>query len=491
MKERIILPGHLMLVLAFLFFAAGCHGDSDAPRTWHHEELMRGAGLVEPDGANGIRIVYLAGKPYQMGYQQGVLLSEELGALLATFEEELIWKLFYELVKVLSPDGSRSYLEYVRENSYDFVIEECEGMAAGSGGVMDADLCIMHSSGMSIMDDLLPRYLPWISDIMECSGFIAADGATRDGRIIHARNLDYLAIDFIMSSPIVYVRQPENGLRHVNLGWPGMVGVVTGMNEKGLAGQLNDSSCASSRFRDLSGVPPEQQLLLMLSSAETIADAEAILDTTDQAACQVLMLSHGPSRSGAVYEMWAHGYGARYLEDSASGDVVFATNHFIHPDARKAQSHIDERDLNENSVSRHWRLSERLTGESLPPHAGLAPGAPDYSYGRIDVETAIDIMRDPVDLRPDQGRKMFPCTEHLDGNWALGNNHAVQSVVMMAGALRFWMAAGWDEECTNAIYNPFVGFDLADLLSGQYMPGRVPTYDPPYNGAYGSGFHGG
>jgi len=37
---------------------------------------------LEPEDTNGIRIVYLSGKPYQMGYQQGVLLSEELGALL-------------------------------------------------------------------------------------------------------------------------------------------------------------------------------------------------------------------------------------------------------------------------------------------------------------------------------------------------------------------------------------------------------------------------
>ena len=43
------------------------------------------------------------------------------------------------------------------------------------------------------------------------------------------------------------------------------------------------------------------------------------------------------------------------------------------------------------------------------------------------------------------------------------------------------MAAGWDDECVNPIYNPYIGFDLNDLFSGTYTEGLVPTHDPDYN----------
>ena len=98
------------------------------------------------------------------------------------------------------------------------------------------------------------------------------------------------------------------------------------------------------------------------------------------------------------------------------------------------------------------------------------------------MEKAIDILRDPVDLRPNEGRKRFPCTEYENGNWAIGNNHNVHSAVMKGESLQFWLAAGWDEECRNPVYNPYIGFDVEALLSGAYGAGQIPTYDPPYNG---------
>jgi hypothetical protein len=324
--------------------------------------------------------------------------------------------------------------------------------------------------------------------MLGCSQFAAADLATADGKLLHGRNMDWLAVETVMQNPLVVMRRPEGGLAHVIMMWPGMVGSLTGMNEAGVAIGINDAGC-KEEHRDPVGAAPLQMATKILTEARSLEDASALIGTFDQASCQIFVVSDGPSRSAAVFETSASGVGIRGLDETG---VLFTTNHFIQPDTLPYQDgYSNLENLGTNSISRFTRLRERLCGESLPPHPGLPPDAPDYAYGRIDVETAIDLLRDPLDLRPDQNRMCFPCTEYQNGSWALGNNHNLQSFVMAPEDLRFWMAAGWDPECQNAIYNPYIGFDLNDLLADDPALDLLPSYDPPYNDAYCNGVHGG
>src|SRR5690606_11334637 len=168
---------------------------------------------------------------------------------------------------------------------------------------------------------------------------------------------------------------------------------------------------------------------------------------------------------------------------------VFATNHYLLEETRDTQLFQEVEDLHRSSVSRYTRLSERLTGRSLAPHPDLAEDAPDYAYGRVDPQVAIDLLRDPVDMRPEAERRNFPCDAYPTAKWAVGTNAAMQSIVMLPDQGRFWLAAGWDTECQNPAYNTFVGFDARALMDGEYVPGSVPAYDPPYNASYGSAMH--
>ena len=52
-----------------------------------------------------------------------------------------------------------------------------------------------------------------------------------------------------------------------------------------------------------------------------------------------------------------------------------------------------------------------------------------------------------------------------------------------------WTGEFGEATSINPIYNPYVGFDLLDLLGGNVNPYLVPTYDQPYNGSYGNGIH--
>lgn len=482
----------LFLLVPWCTALCSCTSDEEPlidARLMTHEQLMNGSDLIEPDNANGIRIAVLSGQPYQMGYQHGVMLANELAEFREAVDDDLIWRIFLDLATEVGPDDSMTYIEYAIENSLPSVVDECEGIVEGSEHAFEMEHCILLASITYIIEDLVPRHFPGIRDILGCSGVIAMDDATTDGRMLHARNLDYLAVETIMENPMLFVRRPIEGHRHVNVGWPGQAAILTGMNEHGLTGEINENYCPSESFRDMTGVPPQQQMVDILTRARDLDEAEAIVAETDQASCQLYVISHAPSRSGTVFEVWGLDYRTRTLDETDTGDVLFATNHFEHPESGEAQEPRDIVDLFDNSVSRYYRLSERLLGSSLPPHTDLDPSAPDFAYGRLDVETGIDVLRDPVDLRPDQDRRMFPCSEYQDGNWALGNNHNIHSVIMIGETLEIWMAAGWDDECTNPIYNPFVGFDLSSLFAGAYDAAVLSSVDPPFNDAYGTAIH--
>jgi len=284
----------------------------------------------------------------------------------------------------------------------------------------------------------------------------------------------------------LFVRQPRDGFRHVSFAWPGQASVLTGMNEHGLAIGVHENSCPAEEHRDMAGVPALHQAVAVMSRAATIDEAIELVHGMAQGTCQMMILSHGPTHEAAVLEVNAATVGVRRLADNDTPDLVFSTNHFLVPELDASQQPRDLADLADPSVSRFTRLSERLTGASLDPHDDLAADAPDYDYGVIDLPRAIDILRDPVDMRADRDRQRFPCTE-TEGQWSLGNNHNIHSAIMFGDALELWLAAGHDDECGNAIYNPYVGFDLAAVLAGEGASAVLASVDPPYNDSLGSG----
>ena len=59
--------------------------------------------------------------------------------------------------------------------------------------------------------------------------------ATKDGRVLHARVLDYMRDIKLQDAAVVTVFMPEGHNRWMSLGYAGFIGTVTAMNEKGLA----------------------------------------------------------------------------------------------------------------------------------------------------------------------------------------------------------------------------------------------------------------
>ena len=77
--------------------------------------------------------------------------------------------------------------------------------------------------------------------LVGCTSFAAWGNNTLDGEIIHARNFDFYFGDDFAKEKVILILRPDIGYSFISYSWPGMMGVVSGMNEKGLAVTINAS----------------------------------------------------------------------------------------------------------------------------------------------------------------------------------------------------------------------------------------------------------
>lgn len=67
-----------------------------------------------------------------------------------------------------------------------------------------------------------------------CSAFVASGAATRDGALLVGRNMDFWPTHVLGPSTALILFRPEGKRAFVSVGWPGVSGVISGMNRDGL-----------------------------------------------------------------------------------------------------------------------------------------------------------------------------------------------------------------------------------------------------------------
>ncbi len=166
------------------------------------------------DDANRITVVYLKGTPYELGYIHGSSCKTEIKAfyekILAEAENKITGAsvLLDIAYKQMEPYISQAYKE------------EMQGLADGAGLPLES-VQRVHA-------------IPDLSEY-HCTFFAAWGNATADGNLYQIRALDYAMDIHLQEYPAILVYEPENGLRFVNVGWLGFIGVISGMNYQGIS----------------------------------------------------------------------------------------------------------------------------------------------------------------------------------------------------------------------------------------------------------------
>ena len=399
---------------------------------------------VEPhtETHEGFTLVWLTGNHYEMGRQQGELLHNELKA-------GVDWLNEYHLIDIILPIArATGVLDLAYENSYPEFLDECKGLGETAGDVgFTEELCMLLNFGdalIALIGDLIPfakGYGPG------CTQAVATGDATADGKLIHARSMDWDEISFLLDYPVIFIRQPDKGIPHVFIGFPGNMSPYQGLNAEGIFIASDMASAANSAQVDRQGRSGVQAQARMLETVASLSDAKAFMEAQDWMCPVISTISDGNASDAMVFELTAEVFGEREMQ----AGTVWATNHFVHPDT------YDGHEAPGDSSLRRFERVEQL----------IAADGEYTDWGSIDVETMVALLRDRVD--PWTMQESPEGT--FDNDKSIATNGAIYQVVFDPENLFFWVAAGQVPVSSQ----PFVGFSLTDLLD---YPDAVPV-DPP------------
>ncbi|MEW6368065.1 MAG: C45 family peptidase [Acidobacteriota bacterium] len=249
----------------------------------------------------------LAGSHFEMGLMQGRAFRQEIGRLFADYiigglVQTEGWQL-EDLIEV-----GRHYEAFI-PSSYR---EEMRGIAEGSGIPYD------HILVMNTFPDAVLGATP-----RACSAF-----AVRTTRgLLVARNLDWTNYGVAHRYGIVQLLQPRDGHRVLNIGWPGMVGVVTGMNDQGLVITLN---MAYAIDLDTKTTPLLIRLREVLERQTSIQEAVDSLTRQPRTFAANVLIASSNENNAVVLEL----SGKRHAIVEMRERIVVTTNFFQALDIR-------------------------------------------------------------------------------------------------------------------------------------------------------------
>ncbi|HEY9597750.1 MAG TPA: C45 family peptidase [Cyanophyceae cyanobacterium] len=388
-----------------------------------------------------VKVVWLQGTPYEMGYQHGQLLHDEIGSLPWWFITSL--KIFAKHLGLA---------RFAKRRSFPDIIEESEGLAAATADIgLTVESCLALALAdvfQAFLRDTLPMlfnykvdFHPWLPTLdLGCSQFFVARQATTNGQLYHGNNLDCPRhpIQYWLKHTTVFVRQPNQGIPHLSIAIPGAIWPNSGLNAAGISLAFNTAHPGRLREFSLNGRSHVQIMAQILKYASTYSEARTLLAAQSHMASGLIAVADGKSRQAGVFEITAQHTAIRELDEIG---VLYVTNHFVAPTMKNR----DQTPPRPSSVTRYDRFQQLLE-----PH-GL-----HSRYGKIDSEEMMRILRDRINPYTLEESSL----DTYDDNASIATNGAIRQVVFDPTNLCFWMATG--EVPVSA--NPFMQFSLAELL---------------------------
>ncbi|MHC4161392.1 MAG: C45 family autoproteolytic acyltransferase/hydrolase [Planctomycetota bacterium] len=196
-------------------FVQATYGDAPTPPPLHLGKLPA-ADRARVQVVDGIPVVRLSGTPYEMGRQHGTIFRQQIRFLETEYVEAMVAPAVGGKAKLL--DWARSVEKFIPE-AYR---QELNGMADGAG---------MTYERVLVANTMVDRF-----QTLMCSTVVAAGDATKDREIYFGRNLDFPGRRVLHQMTVVIVYEPEGRTPVVSVTWPGLVGVLSGMNGHGVCG---------------------------------------------------------------------------------------------------------------------------------------------------------------------------------------------------------------------------------------------------------------
>jgi hypothetical protein len=296
--------------------------------------------------------LYIKGNPLQLGYNNGALTQ----SLMQQQEDIFFSKVEGFVPSKFKQNLLRGFLKWYNRKMYLNVREDFQ-----------AELYGLSQYSSDKYNFVAPKYLRNLylhgahdighamQDLMVvgCTSLAVWNKNTEDGDLLIGRNFDFYVGDDFAKNKLVEFVEPEEGIPYLSVSWPGMIGVVSGMNKEGITVTIN---AGKSKIPLTAKTPISLVTREILQFAKTIDEAIAIAKKRKVFVSESILVGSANDKNAVIIEVSPDNFGVYQVENT---DRIFCTNHFqsdAYKDDKRNRKHIIE----SHSEYRYEKLQELL-----------------------------------------------------------------------------------------------------------------------------------
>jgi hypothetical protein len=272
------------------------------------------------------------------------------------------------------------------------------------------------------------------SPLVGCTTLAFHGSAEPRGGALLARAFDMEVDPVFDRHKAVFLVHEDGKIPFASVAWPGLVGVVSGMNREGLAVVVHGARAGNTSGE---GEPVVHALRRVLSEGRTVEDAVRLLDLRQPLVSHIVIAADADGHVAAIERVPGSRASVRELSDRAT-----VTNHL---EGAFRNDPKNQRILRETTT-----LARRTRGDEiveLPP-SPVAPAA------------VLALLRD----RRGPGDVKLP----------LGDRRAIDALIATHGVIFDTRTRTlWVSEAPHLL-GRFVAFDLVRMLDDDYQPSLTP-----------------
>lgn len=260
----------------------------------------------------GIPILRVEGTPEEMGEQIAVLALKPAKHVL-DYPRDLLKRLDIEgLLPILEMGG--------------------EGMLPHFPSDQHRELEAMVKAGADRSPVVLGNTMFDLKKLFACSASVVTGERSETGGILVGRNLDFPSLGYIHEYSLVTVYRSPGKHTFASVGFPGLVGCLSGMNDAGLClGVLEICHVKNGEKRfDAGGIPFALCYRRILEECKTVEEAEKLLRSMKRTTLTSLAIAD-PKRA-VVFEITPQSVVVREPENG----IGSCTNHFCTKELKPA-----------------------------------------------------------------------------------------------------------------------------------------------------------
>lgn len=301
-------------------------------------------------------VVYVEGTPFSRGYAYGQLLKESVQLqedhFIGQIEKMVPSERYRKFLMTIIAFFNRDLDEYIPEEflseiygvSYSFS-DRYDALAPKFARILNYHAA--HDIGHALND----------YSMVGCTSFSAQGEYTEDGSLLLGRNFDFYMGDDFAREKVLTIMKPDKGYGYVSYSWAGIMGAVSGMNEKGITVTINASK---STLPTVSKMPISLLTREILQYASTTEEAIEIVRKRDVFVSETFMVSSASEKKTILIEKAPHDMA---VYDSGE-DLIICSNHY--QSEKFYNESYNQENIKESDTKFRYERMQQLIQENYP-----------------------------------------------------------------------------------------------------------------------------